>query len=109
MRLGSSESHVRPFHRIQTDDHHAQTNLAAATATRHAMRNRNIETAKSVCFLNSLTPSLIRIVRRENIERRKRKIGIAAATKAMIFRIIFHRHPAVAENGGRKMSCQFRD
>jgi len=54
------------------------------------MRNRNIETAKLACFLNSLRPSLIRVVRRKNIERMKRKIGIAAAMKAMILKIIVH-------------------
>ncbi len=54
------------------------------------MRNRNIETAKLACFLNSLRPSLIRLVRRKNIERMKRKIGIAAARKAMILKIIVH-------------------
>jgi hypothetical protein len=52
------------------------------------MRTRNIETAKSVCFLNSLRPSLIRVVRRKKTERTKRKIGIAAARKAMILKII---------------------
>jgi hypothetical protein len=52
------------------------------------MRNRNIETAKLACFLNSLRPSFIRVVRRKNIERTKRKIGIAAAMKAMILKII---------------------
>src|SRR6516225_9620965 len=54
------------------------------------MRNRNIETAKLACFLNSLRPSLIRVVRRKNIERTERKIGIAAARKAMILKIIVH-------------------
>src|SRR5215472_15965569 len=54
------------------------------------MRNRNIETAKLACFLNSLRPSFIRVVRRKNIERTKRKIGIAAASKAMILKIIVH-------------------
>jgi hypothetical protein len=52
------------------------------------MRNRNIETAKLACFLNSLRPSLARVVRRKKIERTKRKIGIAAARKAMILKII---------------------
>jgi DNA-directed RNA polymerase subunit N (RpoN/RPB10) len=42
------------------------------------------------CFLNSLNPSLIRVGRRKKIERTKRKIGIAAATKAMILKIIVH-------------------
>ena len=37
---------------------------------------------------NSLRPSLIRVVRREKIERTKRKIGIAAARKAIILKII---------------------
>ena len=75
---------------VQNDDHHVQTNLPAAKTTTHTMRNRNIETAKLACFLNSLRPSLIRVVRRENIERTKRKIGIAAAMKAMILKIIVH-------------------
>jgi hypothetical protein len=35
---------------------------------------------------------LIRVVRRKKSERTKRKIGIAAATKAMILKIIFHCH-----------------
>ena len=76
--------------RVQSDDHHAQANLPAAKTTIHTMRNRNIETAKLACFLNSLRPSLIRVVRRKNIERMKRKIGIAAAMKAMILKIIVH-------------------
>src|SRR6266702_5281850 len=54
------------------------------------MRNRNIETAKLACFLNSLRPSLTRVVRLKNTERTKRKIGIAAAIKAMILKIIVH-------------------
>ena len=54
------------------------------------MRNRNIETAKLACFLNSLRPSFIRVVRRKNIERAKRKIEIAAVRKAMILKIIVH-------------------
>jgi hypothetical protein len=58
--------------------------LPTAKITTHAMRNRKIETATSLCFLNSLNPSLIRVGRRKKIERTKRKIGIAAATKAMI-------------------------
>src|SRR5215468_696758 len=76
--------------RVQSDDHHVQANLPAAKTTTHTMRNRNIETAKLACFLNSLRPSLIRVVRRKNIERTKRKIGIAAAMKAMILKIIVH-------------------
>src|SRR6516162_1034719 len=76
--------------RAQSDDHHVQANLPAAKTTIHTMRNRNIETAKLACFLNSLRPSLIRVVRRKNIERTKRKIGIAAAMKAMILKIIVH-------------------
>jgi len=76
--------------RVQSDDHHAQANLPAAKTTIHTMRNRNIETAKLACFLNFLRPSLIRVVRRKNIERTKRKIGIAAAMKAMILKIIVH-------------------
>jgi hypothetical protein len=75
---------------VQSDDHHVQANLPAAKITTHTMRNRNIETAKLACFLNSLRPSLIRVVRRKNIERTKRKIGIAAARKAMILKIIVH-------------------
>src|SRR5258708_38567074 len=74
--------------RVQSDDHHVQANLPAAKTTTHTMRNRNIETAKLACFLNSLRPSLIRVVRRKKIERTKRKIGIAAAKKAMILKII---------------------
>jgi len=54
------------------------------------MRNRKIETARSLFFLNSLNPSLSRVDRRKKIERTKRKIGIAAATKAMILKIIVH-------------------
>ena len=76
--------------RVQSDDHHVQANLPAAKTTTHTMRNRNIETAKLACFLNSLRPSFIRVVRRKNIERTKRKIGIAAARKAMILKIIIH-------------------
>src|SRR6516162_2384301 len=77
--------------RVQSDDHHVRANLPAAKTTIHTMRNRNIETAKLACFLNSLKrPSLIRVVRRKNIERAKRKIGIAAAMKAMILKIIVH-------------------
>src|SRR6266702_1585133 len=74
--------------RVQSDDHHVQANLPAAKTTTHTMRNRNIETAKLACFLNSLRPSLIRVVRGKKIERTKRKIGIAAARKAMILKII---------------------
>src|SRR5229473_7968666 len=73
---------------IQSDDHHVQANLPAAKTTTHTIRNRNIETDKLACFLNSLRPSLIRVVRRKKIERTKRKIGIAAARKAMILKII---------------------
>ena len=51
---------------------------------------QKIETAKLACFLNFLRPSLIRVVRRKNIERTKRKIGVAAAMKAMILKIIVH-------------------
>src|SRR5215472_18655794 len=76
--------------RVQSDDHHVQANLPAVKTTIHTMRNRNIETAKLACFLNSLRPSLIRVVRRKNIERTKRKIGIAAAMKAMTLKIIVH-------------------
>jgi hypothetical protein len=76
--------------RVQSDDHHVQASLPAAKTTIHTMRNRNIETAKLACFLNSLRPSLIRVVRRKNIERTKRKIGITAAMKAMILKIIVH-------------------
>src|SRR5207249_393531 len=64
---------------VQSDDHHVQANLPAAKTTTHTIRNRNIETAKLACFLNSLRPSLIRVVRRKKIERTKRTIGIAAA------------------------------
>src|SRR6516165_6536659 len=76
--------------RVQSDDHHVQANLPAAKTTTHTMRNKNIETAKLACFLNSPRPSLIRVVRRKNTERTKRKIGIAAARKAMILKIIIH-------------------
>jgi hypothetical protein len=76
--------------RVQSDDHHVQANLPAAKMTTHTMRNRNIETAKLACFLNSLRPSLTRVVRRKNTERTKRNIGIAAASKAMILKIIVH-------------------
>src|SRR5262249_31327163 len=93
----SSRSSIVITHRVQSDDHQVQTNLAAAKATTHAIRNRNIETAKLACFLNSLRPSLIRVVRREKIERTKRKIGIAAATNAMILKNIFHRRPCYSE------------
>src|SRR5262245_30542093 len=75
--------------RIQNEDHHVQANLDTAKATTHPIRNRNIVTAKLACFLNSLTPSLIRVVRRKKTERTNRKIGIAAATKAIILKIIF--------------------
>src|SRR6266850_7631556 len=76
--------------RVQSDDHHVQANLPAAKTTTHTIRNRNIETAKLACFLNSLRPSLTRVVRWKNTERKKRKIGIAAASKAMILKIIVH-------------------
>jgi hypothetical protein len=69
---------------------HAQTSLPTAKITTHPMKNRKIETARSLRFLNSLNPSLIRVGRREKIDRTKRKIGIAAATKAMILKIIVH-------------------
>ena len=75
---------------LQSDAHHVQANLPTATTTAHPMRNRRIETAKSACFLNSLRLSLIRVVRRKKIERTKRKIGIAATTKAIILKIIVH-------------------
>jgi hypothetical protein len=67
---------------------HVQTSLPAAKSTRHPMRNRKIVTARSLCFLNSLNPSLIRVGRRKKIDRTKRKIRIAAATKAMILKIV---------------------
>jgi hypothetical protein len=76
--------------RVQSDDHHVQANLPAAKTTTHTIRNRNIETAKLACFLNSLRPSLTRVVRWKNTERTKRKIGIAAAIKAIILKIIVH-------------------
>jgi len=56
----------------------------------HTIRNKNIETAKLACFLNSLRPSFTRVVRWKNTERTKRKIGIATAIKTMILKIIFH-------------------
>jgi hypothetical protein len=74
--------------RIHSNVHHVQANLPAANTTTHPMRNRKIENAKSACFLNSLRPSLIRVVRRKKIERTKRKSGIAAARKAMILKVI---------------------
>lgn len=74
--------------RVQNHGHHVQANLPAARTTTHTMRNRNIETAKSACFLNSLKLSLIRVVRRKKTERTKRKIGMTAARKAMILKII---------------------
>jgi len=76
--------------------------LAAAKMTTHTMRNRNIETAKLACFLNSLRPSLTRVVRRKNTERTKRKIGIAAASKAMILKIIVHSGSAVSPAGEQR-------
>src|SRR5262249_54435612 len=82
----SCETAVIPL--VQSDNHHVQANLPAAKTTTHTIRNRNIETAKLACFLNSLRPSLIRVVRRKKIERMKRKMGIAAARKAMILKII---------------------
>jgi hypothetical protein len=82
--------------RVQSDDHHVQANLPAAKMTTHTMRNTNIETAKLACFLNSLRPSLTRVVRRKNTERTKRKIGIAAASKAMILKIIVHSGSAIS-------------
>jgi hypothetical protein len=46
--------------RVQSDDHHVQANLPTAKTTIHTMRNRNIETAKLACFLNSLaTPTAV--------------------------------------------------
>ena len=39
---------------------HAQTSLPAAKITTQPMRKRKIETARSLCFLNSLKPSLSR-------------------------------------------------
>jgi hypothetical protein len=70
------------------------------------MRNRKIETAKLACFLNSLKPSLIRVVRREKMERRKSTIGIATATKAMILKNILHRRPCCSE--GNLLACLTR-
>jgi hypothetical protein len=91
--------------RVQNDDHHVQANLPAAKTTTHTMRNRNIETAKLACFLNSLRPSLIRVVRRENIERTKRKIGIAAAMKAMILKIIVYSQCRVTRSFDHLVGC----
>jgi hypothetical protein len=90
--------------RVQSDDHHVQANLPAAKTTTHTMRNRNIETAKLACFLNSLKPSLIRVVRRKKIERTKRKIGMAAARKAMILKIIVHSFSVLLQAGGLTFS-----
>jgi hypothetical protein len=42
---------------------------------------------------------LTRVVRRKNTERTKRKIGIAAASKAMILKIIVHSGSAVSPAG----------
>jgi hypothetical protein len=81
---------------IQSDDHHVQANLPAAKTTTHTIRNRNMETAKLACFLNSLRPSFTRVVRWKNTERTKRKIGIATASKAMILKIIVHSGSAVS-------------
>src|SRR5258708_30539949 len=82
--------------RVQSDEHHVQANLPAAKTTTHTIRNRNIQTAKLACFLNSLRLSLTRVVRWKNTERTKRKIGIAAASKAMILKIIVHSGSAVS-------------
>src|SRR5947209_2188884 len=90
--------------RIQSDDHHVQANLPAAKTTTHTIRNRNIETAKLACFLNSRRPSLTRVVRWKNTERTKRKIGIAAAIKAMILKIIVHSSSAVSPT--RRDGCR---
>jgi hypothetical protein len=57
------------------------------------------------CFLNSLRPSLIRVVRRKNIERTKRKIGIAAAMKAMILKIIVHSQCRVTRSFDHLVGC----
>jgi len=92
-RSGPIEASPRPWRAApQSGDHHVQISLPAATATTQAMRNRNIETAKLACFLNSLTPSFTRVVRRKKTERTKRNIGIAAARKAMILKIIVRCH-----------------
>jgi hypothetical protein len=99
--MGGSPN-FRQFYRVQSADHHVQANLAAAKATTHVMRNRKIETAKLACFLNSLKLSLIRGVRREKTERRKRNIGTAAAMKPIILRSICQ-HPAIDRN-----SCKAR-
>src|SRR5262249_38686927 len=74
--------------RVQSVDHHVQANLPNAKTTTHTMRKRKIETAKLACFLNSLMPSLIGVVRLKKIERMKRKSGMTAARKAMILKII---------------------
>ena len=78
----------------------AQTSLPTAKITRHPMRNRKIDTVRSLCFLNSLKPSLIRVGRRRSIERTKRKIGIAAATKAIILKIIAYSFSLLLQAGG---------
>src|SRR4029079_2147771 len=97
-RSGPIEASPRPWRAApQSGDHHVQINLPAATATTQAMRNRNIETAKLACFLNSLRPSFTRVVRRKKTERMKRKTGIAAARKAMILKIIVRRHSRSAK------------
>src|SRR5262245_42695451 len=74
---------------FKNEDYHVQANLAAAKATTHPIRNRNILTAKLACFLNSLTPSLIRVVLRKKTERTNRKIGIAAAIRVINLKSIF--------------------
>src|SRR5262249_477688 len=76
--------------RVQSDDHHVQANLPAAKTTIPTIRNKNIEFPKLACFLIWLSPSLIRVVRRKNIERRKRKIGTARVMKVIFLKIIVH-------------------
>src|SRR5215472_9299962 len=93
--------------------HHVQANLPRANTTTHPIRNRKIETAKLACLLNSLSPSLIRDGRRLNIARRNRNNGIAAATKAMILRIIVHNETRteraqLGQGGGATIVIQSR-
>src|SRR5262245_66485995 len=62
--------------RVQSDDHHVQANLPTANTTTHTIRNKNIETDRLACFLNSLRHSFNRVVRWKNTDHTKKKIGI---------------------------------
>jgi len=74
--------------RCQSDVHHVQTSLPTAKTTMHPTRPRKIQTATSICFLNSFSPSLNRVGRRKKIDRTNKMSGIAAAMKAMILKIM---------------------